>query len=116
MSINVYKFVKNFVCPFCNKSPNIHIPESEHITASRYDCPCSNTRLIQFPRSDTLEITYHESLEVRIHVDANESIFQLFNPQDNRNLLGLHNEILKFYERTTPQAAIIFLETLVTFQ
>ncbi len=114
--MNVYRFIKNFICPFCNKAPKNHIPESEHVTGSEYACSCRKTKLIDYPRSEMLIVTYHESLEVRIAVDAKESIFQLIDPSDAKGLLCYYNEIPHFYDRPSVEAAICFLETMVTFQ
>lgn len=116
MSINVYKFVKNFICPYCNKKPD-QIHGTPHLTATEHTCPypCQKTYHIEYSASDSLLIHY-DYLRVEIAVDATESLFNVLDTQDNHILISLSNEIPKFYERTTPQAAIIFLETLVTFQ
>lgn len=116
MNMNVYKFVKNYVCPHCNNKPNIPKHE-EHITASIKECPCHKTQILDYPRSEMLVVNLSKELQVQIAVDANESLFRLMDISDGKAfpLLDKYNEIPHFYDKSIP-SAIIFLETLVTFQ
>lgn len=115
--MNVYRFIKDFICPYCNKAPNINKVE-EHVTATIKMCNCTRTKYYDYPRSEMLSVNYSPNLKVEIAVRANESFFTIRDCSDvNAQLLLEHyNYIPEFYKKKTVEDVIIFLETLVTFK
>ena len=115
--MNVFRFVRNYVCPHCNQKPSIPT-SSEHITASIKECKCGKTQLMDYPRSEMLIVNFSGDLQVQIAVDANESLFRLMDISEKQPipLIDQYNEIPDFYSKTSVQSAIVFLETLVTFK
>lgn len=114
--MNVFRFVRNYVCPHCNQKPNI-LKVEEHITASIKECKCGKTQMMDYPRSEMLIVNFSDELQVQIAVDANESLFRLMDVSEkqSRPLLDHYNYIPDFYSKPNVQSAIVFLETLVTF-
>jgi len=119
-----FRFITNFVCPHCSSKPKAPAYAEELSSGDAFQCECKRTKLIHFRRSDSLIVNYSDSLTIQIHVDANESIFQIIEPSQEQpppgmdyaaNVVCSLNSIPEFVKPTI-QDTIIFLETLVTFK
>lgn len=121
--MNAFYFIKHFVCPHCFSSPKRENSNKFDLPTTEFVCNCEKTKCISYKYSDSLLIDYSESLRVAIHVGANDTLFQLVEPNDEQPPPGMDfkPEVMLTYHfipdfvKDSIQSTIVFLETLVTF-